>query len=213
MSWTVELQRQIRDLGVRMEAQIKQAIAHLFVYTNTSRSSTIGDEDAVESSDEGVDPGTTQKGQRPVVRILPYGLASRQPSGLRGLSIQLGRSNVFYLGIGPTEKMGPQSLDVGEVCVWNNGGVQVYLDKNGNVIITPTGSGIVQVGGNSYALPQWDPFISALGTLSSTIAGLVAATDLASVITLANGIRTAFVTFNSALSAASSWKSTKAKNG
>lgn len=183
MSVLAEIARAKEELKLWM----RRALAQTFIYTLTAKGSALGDQDAVESSDEGRDPGspaTEKKSQRGVVRIQPFGFRGVPPAKLRGLTLRLGMSNLFFIGIGPTTAYGPQGLDVGEVAVYAKPGQTFVLDKNGNLIATPAGSGTVQLGGNAHPLPLWDTFENSLVTFFNMFAGTapiaVAATGLPS---------------------------------
>lgn len=190
----------------RILSKVEQALGRVFIYTRTANSTSLGDGDAVETSDLGADPGKQTKGQRPAVRITPFGFNSRQPKGLRGLTLRLGSSNAFFIGIGPQQAYGRGDLAVGETLIYNGPGCQVYLDQNGNVIITPTGSGTVQIAGNSHPLPKWDTFESAL---KGALATIVASNGGGNVLSDGGTTMTAFTT---AL-ANHTYESTKATNG
>jgi len=149
MSWPAELAAAKRELT----NLLKGAIAQLFVYTLTAKASAIGDKDSIEASDDAKAPGAAAsegKPQRSVVCIQPFGFNGVPPRGVRSLTLQLGRSNLLFIGIAPTKAYGPQGLDVGEAAVYAEPGQTFVLDKNGNLIATPAGSGTVQLGGNSH---------------------------------------------------------------
>jgi len=148
MSTTAEIYRRIAAAERKFRDVIDRAIAGIFVYTNTTSSSNIGDSDAVESSDDGVDPETLQKGQRPATRVLPYGFSSRQPKGLRGLGLRLGSSNLLFIGIAPTEKMGPQDLNIGDASVWSSGGSTVRVNADGSVHVADKGGATLVMDGS-----------------------------------------------------------------
>lgn len=135
-----------------LQNAFRAALAQLFVYTLTAKASAIGDNDAIEASDDAKAPGLDgeAKPQRKVVRIQPFGFNGVPPKGVRSLTLQLGKSNLFFIGIAPTQAYGPQGLNTGEVAMYAEPGQTFVLDKNGNLIATPTGSGTVQLGGNAY---------------------------------------------------------------
>lgn len=97
----------------------------------------------------------------------------------------------------------------------NSGGTacSVTLNKDGSIDLTPASGKTVNVAGSTYAMPQWDDFATVLKTCTAAIKLLVAATDPATVITLANGIRTAVIALDTAMQTASNYKSQNAKNG
>lgn len=207
--WTQEIER----VRARLERKITDAVTGILLSTLTSASSPLGDSDAVQSYDDGKDPESDTKAQRPVVRILPFGFASRQPAGVRGITLRFGSSNALFIGIIPTQKYGPQSLNVGESALYAKPGQTVLCDQNGNIVSTPAGSGTVQLGGSSHPLPLWDSFASTLATFANTIALLPPATTLPTAITAINGVITAANTLNNSMSSNSNYKSTKAFNG
>ncbi len=136
-------------LRTALERRITTLSTSLFGWTLTSKSSALGDEDRVEKSD-GTDPGSTQKGQRPTTRVVPFGLATRRPTGLRALWARLGASNLFELGIGPQETYGPQDLEEGEVSLYCKAdGTRVWLDANGAIHVDAASGQDVIVNGGS----------------------------------------------------------------
>jgi hypothetical protein len=156
MMWSAELGKAKREL----QQWVNRRLAQLFLWTLTAKASSIGDNDAVESSDEGQDPGAPPnepKGQRKVTRVLPWGLQGMPPKGVRGLTLRLGMSNLFFIGIGPTQTYGPQSLNEGETSLYNIiAGCQQVFDQNGNVNInsgTPRGGSQGSVVVNDGTLP------------------------------------------------------------
>lgn len=151
-----------------LERFVVKSIAQLFGYTRVSSSSAIGDSDAAEKEDDASDPDGT-KGQRPMVRINPFGFNSRPPKGLRGLWLRLGASNVLFLGIMPQQSYGPQGLNPGETAIYATPGQTFLLDQNGNLIATPSGTGTVQLGGNSHSIIL-DTLLSAMATALGFIA-------------------------------------------
>lgn len=212
MSWSAEIAAAKREL----KTLLARGLAQAFLWTLTAKASAIGDDDAVESGDDGVDPGAPpneQKGQRKVIRVQPWGFNGAPPKKLRSLSLRLGSSNLFWIGIGPTQAYGPQNLNPGETAIYAQPGQVFYLDSNGNLIGTPAGSGTFQAGGNTYSMPQWDAFAAVLKSATAAVAALTAATDLASAILAINGTLTALKTLNTALGVNNNYKSTLAKNG
>jgi hypothetical protein len=154
-----DLERTRRDIMNAVDLKLTQ----LFGFTQSSNTSAIGNRDAVEKSDEGQDPGGRPKSQRPVTRIEPFGLRSRPPKGVRGMWVRYGASNVAWIGGLPSEKYGPQSLNGGEVALYAAQQQTVLLDQSGNIILTVTGSGTVQLGGNAHKMIL-DTVLSALAT-------------------------------------------------
>lgn len=157
MSALAEIARAKEEL----KTWVARVLAQTFIYTLTAASSALGDKDAVESSDEGRDPGSPaseKKSQRSVVRIQPFGLRSVQPTKLRGLTLRLGMSNLFFIGIGPTKAYGPQNMNVGETALFSSGNAQVLCDKDGNVIVN---NGTLKVARVSDGV--------VVGTLSATV--------------------------------------------
>lgn len=196
---------------------------NMFVWTLTAKSSADGNGDAIEGAD-GSD-GESQKSQRKVARIQPFGFNSLPPKGLRSLSLRLGSSNIFFIGIGPQKKYGPTDLEEGESAVYAKPGQSIVLDKDGNIVQTPHGSGTVQVGGADYSLLKTEDLLTDLGNFAKVVAA-IALSNVASVgsplagttVTPAadGALATNAVelgTLVGKLSTPSNYKSTKAKNG
>jgi phage gp45-like len=205
---------ELAELRGHIADMVTQKLASLFGYTLTSNISALGDSDQVESADDAVDPDTMQKSQRPATRIQPFGFISRAPTGLRAMWLALGSSNVFFMGIGPQQKYGPQNLNDGETAVYAKPGQTFLLDENGNLIGTPAGSGTFQAGGNTYSMPQWDAFASAfatfIGSMSSTTLPIATLPQAAAAL---NTLIGAMNTLSAAMGSAGNYKSTLAKNG
>lgn len=153
MSWAMEIAKLRREVVANAET----AISRLFGWTLTSTSSPMGDSDTVETGDE---PDSSGKiGQRPVRRIEPWGVRTRPPAKVRSLWLRLGSSNVVFLGIAPTKAYGPDGLEEGEVALYcTQGGTEIRLDKDGNVVITPAAGKTVQLAGTAQKLPLWSDF-------------------------------------------------------
>jgi phage gp45-like len=156
-NWSREISNAVRELRGYLDRRLIQ----LFSYTMTAKASAIGDSDAVESSDESNDqpPGSpVPKGEKAPVRVQPFGFNGVPPAKLRGLVLRLGTSNLFFIGIGPQQKYGPQSLNTGEVAVFNAFGAQIVLLNDGSIQVTPHGAGTAQLGGATYNAPKWNTF-------------------------------------------------------
>lgn len=194
---------EVAELRRQLPGMIETAIARIFLSSQLANASEIGEDDAVESADEN-DPDSTQRGQRPVTRVEPWGIRGRAPAKLRTVSLRLGSSNVLLLGILPTEGYGPQDLGDGEVAVYNkveNCGLR--LNEDGSADLDAGTGATTNINGTTYHMPQWDDYITAL---QAFLSGLEGATTLANVVTAATS-------FDSALVLANNFKSTKAKNG
>lgn len=209
-------------------AKVQRWIAQIFIYTLVSKSSAQGDNDAIESADGAVDPGApanAPKTQRRVVRIQPFGFNSLAPTKLRGLSLRLGMSNIFFVGIGPQKAYGPVDLVEGETAVYAKSGQTLKLDKDGNVIATPVNAGTVQLGGADYSLLKTEELLSDLSKFAKVVAAIAlsnvasigaplagtAVTPAADGALSTNAVELAALVTK--LSTASNYTSTKAKNG
>jgi phage gp45-like len=149
MSWTQGL----AEARAWAKAYVDRKIIGLFGWTQTTNASAGGEADQVESCDEGVDPGTAEKSQRQTTRVEPFGHRARGPKGLRALWLKLGESNVFFIGFGPSEKYGPQDLDVGEVAVYNVTKALIRLWKLGKLTVDSDVSASQDVVVNGGTLP------------------------------------------------------------
>jgi phage gp45-like len=195
-----------------LERLVGQSIAQIFGYTRIANASALGDSDAVEKEDDAADPDG-QKGQRPVVRLHPFGFISRPPKGLRGLWLRIGSSNVAFIGIMPQQSYGPQNLNVGETAVFGSQQQNTLYDQNGNIIHTPTGTGTVQCGG-THPMPIWDSFTTAFNTFVGAVAGI--ATPVSTLLQCAGALNTiiaAALTLQTSMTTNTSYKSTIAQNG
>jgi hypothetical protein len=153
------LRREVADM-------VEAAVARIFVSTLFAKSSEIGNADAVQSSDEN-DPGQEQPGQRPVSRVEPFGFRSRPTSKVRGLALRLGRSNVLFLGILPTEGYGPQDLKDGETSLYSAAVERgVHLDEDGNNNINAADSKDVVVNGGTKQVARVDDTLTASAKLT-----------------------------------------------
>lgn len=156
MSWTEEM----AELRAWVRGWVEQKLTTMFISTTLSNSSALGDSDAMTLADD-------TKGQRPVVRHEPYGHRSRPTTDVRVFGIRFGSSNVVFLGIGPTQKYGPQDLEMGEVAIYSEQIVKaMHLDKNGqNNINSKSGQDVVVNGGTAKVARVGDgsKIISALG--------------------------------------------------
>lgn len=205
MSWQVEIARVRRELI----EHVTQKTIGLFGWTLTSNASSMGDQDQVKNSDDD-DSG----GQRPVRRIEPWGLRGVPVAKVRSFWVRLGSSNTLFIGIAPNKGYGPTDLDNGEVCLYSDQVERgVWLTKDGDTKLAAKSGRKVQVGGDTYAMPKWDDFATALKACTAAIKALTPATDPATVILLANGIRVAVTALDTAMGLASNYKSTNATNG
>lgn len=151
MSWSAELAAAKRE----MKTLLARGLGQIFLWTLTAKSSSLGDNDAVQSGDDGVDPGAPaneQKGQRKVIRVQSWGFNGAPPTNLRSLTLRLGSSNLFWIGIGPTQAYGPQDLDVGETAVYAISKALIRLWKAGKLSLnsdTGQGADVVVNGGTA----------------------------------------------------------------
>lgn len=206
----MSLRAEIRGVRAWAEGRIVQKLGELWGWTLVGSGTALGTGDQIATSD------TTPTQTRTVRRLEPWGLRGVPMAKLRAFTIRIGSSNVVQVGLGASKGYGPTSLKQGETALYSQKVPQgVYLDQYGNNILSadfPTQK-TVQVGGNAYAMPTWDPFIADVATLASTIAGLPPPTNLATALTAIQGIITAFSTFSTAITTATSYKSKKAQNG
>lgn len=180
--------------------EIKRALAQLFVYSLTAKGSALGDGDQVESSDDAKAPGAASsesKPQRQPVRIQPFGFRSVQPKGIRGLTLRLGGSNLFFIGIGPTTAYGPQDLGVGDAALHSSGAAELRAKGDdlianggtkkvalvGDQVLVGTLAGSTPVGGGAVTF-VFTP-TNADGTPGTTVSGPTA--TIAAVIANAAG--------------------------
>lgn len=125
MSWHSEL----REFRKRIMQDLSTLRTSLFGFTMTSRSSALGNEDAVETGDG-------EKTQINVQRIEPFGLRYRAPGKVRSLHLKLGSSNVFFIGVASNSAYGPQDLEDGEIALYNAfDACNVVLNKNREVVV------------------------------------------------------------------------------
>lgn len=138
-----------------LKALLATGLRQIFLWTLTAKSSPLGNDDTVQSGDAGVDPGAAdneQKGQRKVIRVQPWGFNGAPPQNLRSLTLRLGSSNLFWVGIGPTQAYGPQDLDVGETAVYAISKAIMRLWKAGKLSLdsdTGQGADVVVNGGTA----------------------------------------------------------------
>jgi phage gp45-like len=149
---------------------VDSVIPMLFGFTLLSKTTSIGDQDAVELSDE----GAAQKSQRRVTRLSPWGLVSVPVKGIRGLALRLGASNVLFIGLAPQQKYGPQNLKAGETCLYSKtNGTRVFLDENGSIRIDAASGQDVIVNGGGAKVHRFGDHSNA-GTLTITLTGTTA---------------------------------------
>lgn len=125
MTWVQE----IAKLRKWAATEIKNVTTSLIGYTLVGKTSEMGDQDAMQKSDDQND------GQRPVQRIEPWGLRGRPPGKVRGLWLRLGSSNVAFIGIMPTKAYGPTDADDGETILYNATKAALALRKTGKVTL------------------------------------------------------------------------------
>lgn len=144
----------------KIREEVARWIAQIFVYTLTAKGSATGDSDEVEGVDGARDPGApanAKKTQRRVVRIQPFGFNSVPPTKLRSLSLKLGASNIFFIGIGPQKAYGPTDLEEGEVALYSKvANVRVKLTKDGDVLINAEGTRDIILNGGTKKVARID---------------------------------------------------------
>lgn len=211
---TDALWKEIAELRRLVQRAGRQEAAHVADFVPVTATSTDGASDAVATVQPFPDQRRTP-GQQTVQRVEPWGLRSRPfVNNLYGLVVRVlgGGSNPALVGIF-APGYGPDDLEPGETalyCLAN--GTLVKLTKVGKIEMSSTSgqavditapSATVNVNGSTYAMPQWDPFIAALATFAASIK---TAASLANVVAAGNVL-------DGAITGASSFKSTKAKNG
>lgn len=198
MSWSQEISQLRRDLSTTID----QRLLSLFGFTLSAKSSEMGDEDEVVTAD-GVDA------QRPARRIEPWGHRGRSPGKVRTFWLRLGSSNVLFLGVAPSKGYGPDDLEDGETALYCAvGGTEIRLDQDGNVNIVSATGKLVTVNGDDFSLPKWDDFMSGLSTFLGNLKTDLTAANAGTLVG-----NPAIIAFETAIAAASQYKSTKAKNG
>lgn len=157
------LRSELRALTAEVRSIVSEKLpALLFGWTLTSKSSAMGAADEVQTADD-----DTNKGQRPVRRIEPFGLRSRTPSKMRALWLRLGASNVVFLGIAPSQGYGPSDLEDGEVAIYNVSKALQRFWKTGKITIdADSGQDIVLNGGTKKVARVTDPV--RIGTLAGS---------------------------------------------
>jgi hypothetical protein len=157
------LRSEVAALRAELKMLREQAVAPQ--WTLTSRSSAMGAADEVQTGDD-----ADSDSQRPVSRLEPFGLRYRAPSKLRSFSLRIGSSNVVFLGIQPSKGYGPTDLQDGEVALYcSAAGALVRLDKDGNVIVTPSAGKEIRLGGTAHKVVL-DSVLGALATALGYIA-------------------------------------------
>lgn len=212
---TDALWKEVGAIRKLLERNGKQAAAHIADYVPIVATSSDGTSDAVATVQPFPDQRKTP-GQQTVHRVEPWGLRSRAVvKNLYGLVVRVlgGGSNPALVGLS-APGYGPDDLEAGETALYCMAdGTIVKLTKVGKIEIgsaagqaidlTAGAGATVNVNGTDYAMSQWDPFIAALATFAASIK---AAVSLANVVTAGNVL-------DAAITGASSFKSTKAKNG
>ncbi len=203
--WT----REVAALRQELRVLVTDAVARMFVWTLTANTSALGKEDQVQTGDD-----DSNKGQRPVRRVEPFGVRSRPPAKQRSLSLRLGSSTVIYLGIASDGGYGPGDLEDGETAVYSkNVEKALHAMDSGDVALASKAGQVVSINGTDYFMAKWEPFATVLKICTQAIASSTIATDPATTLALANVIRAAFIALNTAMASNSNYKSAKAKNG
>lgn len=148
---------------LRLKELLLRRLAQLFLFTQVASVNSTG-ATAVESSDQGVDPGAPsneKKSQRPVTSIFPFGFISVPERKLRALALRLGTSNVLLIGIAATQKHGPQDLAEGESAIYNITSALIRLWKTGKVTVdADTGQDFVVNGGTLQVARKTDKTVA-----------------------------------------------------
>src|ERR1051326_5697188 len=119
----------LRSGLAQLRAYVDQRIGNLFGITSLARVSSMGDSDAVFSSD-------SDSAQRFNHRIEPWGLRSVPATKSRAFWFKLTPSNTFYFGIAPSKNFGPIDLEEGETALYcGTSGTIIKLQKDGNITI------------------------------------------------------------------------------
>ncbi len=208
MSWT----REIGSLRQELREYAESLVARCFVWTFTANTSALGKQDQVETGDD-----DSNKGQRPVRRVEPFGLRSRVPAKQRSLSLRLGSSTVLYLGVASDGGYGPGDLADGELAIYSkNVPKALHAMDNGDVALASKAGQVVSVNGTDYVLPKWDVFyadfvtwVTTLNTFIGTVVPVTGATGGPAYAT-AIALPTSLIP---KMAVPSNYKSAKAKNG
>lgn len=205
----------IRELKAWAKQYIEDKIAAGIVkYGLYSRSTASGEGDAIRGYQ--IDGADEQQYDFAGRRVFPFGIRSRPPSGTWGVWIgKGGRSGDGIIVGAESSRFGPSNLNDGEVAIYNKvTGCMALFDQNGGISFTAAAGQTVNSNGTTYSMPQWDPFTTAFNTFVGTLAGIT--TPVATLVQCAAALNTiiaAAITLQTAMSANSSYKSTKAKNG
>jgi hypothetical protein len=183
VSWTKEISALRRELV----AYFDQRLANAFVWTRTANTSALGKEDAVETGDD-----DSQKGQRPVRRVEPFGLRSRPPAKQRSFSLRLGSSTVIYLGVASDGGYGPGDLEDGELALYS---------KNVPKALHARDDGKVAINGDTFSALETEGFMSAFNTFADDLLALdplppTVAALVAELIALATTLKASLVANN-----------------
>lgn len=136
-----------------------------------------------------------------------FGMTSRPPAGGEAAIAKVegsGEAAVIVATNDDTHR--PATLSVGDAMLYaqqasGGGQAQVHAKADGDVDLTPGTGQHVGVGGHSEALLLGDSMISKLTALNVAVTALPAAADLATAITLANGLKAALLTYSASASA------------
>jgi hypothetical protein len=142
-----------------------------------------------------------------------FGFYSRPKDGARGVIVKAdGKGNTAIL-FAYRDRQYELSLEKGECGMKNAFDAKILLDKDGKVVLLSASGKTVTINGDTYFLPQWDPFATVLNAFASSLAGISTPSSLPEVITAIGVIKTAGATLQAAMNGNSNYKSTKAKNG
>lgn len=148
-AWDAALAR----LRVEFQRKLEQLPSLFFGWTSVASSSSVGDQDQVQTSDEATEDATGARriGQRPTRRLEPWGFRGRPPGKVRSFWVRIGSSNLVTIGIAPGKGYGPTDLDEGESAQYcSKSGTIIRLDKDGKITITAApGQDVVINGGTA----------------------------------------------------------------
>jgi phage gp45-like len=145
----------------------RQLIANAIVYAPYSLSTASGEQDKVEGhKTEGEDEEAYDLDARRVGR---FGLRSRPPKGIWAvwLAVGAGSTNGVVVAEDST-RYGPSDLEDGEVALYNSvAGVEIRLDKDGNVNIRSADHKLVKLQGGDKGIARLDDTIDRNGAMQT----------------------------------------------
>lgn len=143
-----------------------------------------------------------------------FGFASNPDDGAECLVAFPGGDRALGFVIATADRRYRVKVEKGEVALYDKTGSKVLLKKDGNIELTPSGTGIVALAGQANPVAKGDSLNTAISNLATAIAGALTtmgAVPLAPMpgslaITAAGTITTAIGAFNAAAAAALSTK-------